>query len=218
VYAKTPETKTTATADPVYLDYIKNHYRLAIQQQKKYKIPASITLAQALLESGAGQSYLALAGNNHFGIKCQNWKGLHVYKNDVGVYECFRKYLYVYSSFEDHSRFLTERPYYRPLFKLNQTDYKSWAEGLRKCGYAADPQYTAKLIRLIEIYQLYYYDTAKESDPPILPQKKVASNVKNAGSKVSPKTSAKSVPAAKPVTRSSSARSTTSKPSASSKK
>jgi flagellum-specific peptidoglycan hydrolase FlgJ len=208
-YAKSPESK--AESNPVYVDYIKSYYKIAIQQQKKYKIPASIILAQALLESGGGQSYLAVAANNHFGVKCTDWRGLNVYKNDAGEYACFRKYLYVYTSFEDHSRFLAERPYYRSLFKLKQTDYKSWAEGLRKCGYAKDPQYSTKLIKLIEAYQLYYYDTAKESDPPVQPRKAaVASTVKQSSA-----TQAKPAPAKKAVTP---AQSTTPKKTVSSKK
>lgn len=169
--ASTPEVKNT-TNRSAFQEYIKTHYKTAIQQQKRHKIPASIILAQALLESKAGQSYLALAGNNHFGIKGTDWKGLCVYKNDDGEHTCFRKYLYVAQSFEDHSRFLTERSKYKPLFKLKTTDYKNWAKGLKQYGYATDPQYASKLIRIIEDYQLYYYDTAKITDPPA-PEKKV---------------------------------------------
>jgi hypothetical protein len=166
VQGKSPEIKASAAVNPTYVDYINNYRKLAIRQQKKYRIPASITLAQALLESNGGQSYLALAGNNHFGLKSTDWKGLSICKYDAGVYACFRKYLYVYSSFEDHSRFLSERSFYRPLFNLKLTDYKGWATGLNRCGYAKDPQYGAKLIRLIEQYHLDYYDTAGENDPP----------------------------------------------------
>jgi flagellum-specific peptidoglycan hydrolase FlgJ len=150
----------------LYEEYIHTYYKTAIRLQKKYKIPASIILAQALLESGAGQSFLALGGNNHFGIKCSEWQGLRIQKRDDGQLSCFRKYLHAIDSFEDHSRFLANRSYYRPLFKLSRTDYKGWARGLKQCGYATDPQYSAKLINLIEYYRLYYYDTAKESDPP----------------------------------------------------
>lgn len=164
ITASTPEVKN-ATNRQLYQEYIKTHYKTAIRQQKKHKIPASIILAQALLESSAGQSYLALAGNNHFGIKCSGWKGLCVYKKDDGTHSCFRKYLYVSQSFEDHSRFLVDRPHYNSLFKLKITDYKGWARGLKQHGYATDPQYASKLIRVIEDYQLYYYDTAKETDP-----------------------------------------------------
>ncbi|MDR1455971.1 MAG: glucosaminidase domain-containing protein [Tannerella sp.] len=174
VQAKSPETgtakvataKIAAAMDPVYVEYINNYRTLAIRQQKKYRIPASITLAQALLESNGGRSYLALAGNNHFGLKSTDWKGMSICKYDAGVYACFRKYLYIYSSFEDHSRFIAERSFYRPLFKLGLTDYRGWAKGLNRCGYAKDPQYGDKLIRLIEQYHLYYYDTASENDPP----------------------------------------------------
>jgi flagellum-specific peptidoglycan hydrolase FlgJ len=165
IQAATPETGETST-HAIRQEYILTYYKTAIRQQKKYHIPASIILAQALLESGAGQSYLALAGNNHFGIKCTGWKGLCIYKNDDGQNTCFRKYLYPADSFEDHSRFLADRPFYRSLFKLSKTDYKGWANGLKQCGYATDPQYSAKLISLIESYRLYYYDTAKETDPP----------------------------------------------------
>lgn len=168
--ASTPEVKNAANRS-AFQEYIKMHYKTAIQQQKKHRIPASIILAQALLESRAGQSYLALAGNNHFGIKGTDWKGLCVYKNDDGQHTCFRKYLHVTHSFEDHSRFLTERTKYKPLFNLKTTDYKGWAKGLKQYGYATDPQYTSKLIRIIEDYQLYYYDTAKVTDPPA-PEKK----------------------------------------------
>ena len=150
-----------------YQEYINMYYRQAIQLQQKYKIPASIILAQALLESGAGQSFLALAGNNHFGLKCVDWQGLCINKNDDKKNDCFRKYLNVSDSFEDYSRFLSERVYYKPLFTLKITDYKAWAKGLKQCGYATDPQYEAKLIQIIEKYKLHYYNTAKENDPPV---------------------------------------------------
>ncbi|MDR0347935.1 MAG: glucosaminidase domain-containing protein [Tannerella sp.] len=166
IKASTPEAKS-AVDRSVFHEYINTHYKLALRQQKKHKIPASIILAQALLESGAGQSYLALAGNNHFGIKGTDWDGLCIYKNDEGEHTRFRKYLSVIQSFEDHSRVLTERPKYKPLSKLATTDYKGWARGLKQYGYATDPLYASKLIKLIEDYQLYYYDTAKETDPPV---------------------------------------------------
>ena len=121
-----------------------------------------------MLESGAGQSYLALAGNNHFGIKCKNWEGPCIHKDDDLKQEPFRKYVRVEESFEDHSLFLTGRDHYKPLFRLRTTDYKAWAHGLKKCGYATDPHYAVKLIGLIEKYGLYYFDTAKETDPPVI--------------------------------------------------
>jgi LysM repeat protein len=140
-------------------DYIRQYSHLAVQEEKKHHIPASITLAQALLESGAGQSVLARQSNNHFGIKChEGWKGKRAYKDAEKPNECFRKYNSVKDSYEDHSRFLTSRSHYEPLFRLKKDDYVHWAKGLQSCGYATDRQYANKLIRLIETYQLYRYD------------------------------------------------------------
>ena len=145
-----------------YHRYIRKYKDLAIEQQHKYKIPASITLAQGLLESGAGQSDLARRSNNHFGIKCHDWKGKRVYHNDDRRGECFRKYNKVEDSYEDHSKFLALRSRYAPLFRLKITDYKGWAKGLQKCGYATDRKYANKLIKVIEDYKLYQYDSAKK--------------------------------------------------------
>lgn len=146
---------------PSYEKYIKTYSVLAIEQQKKYKIPASITLAQGLLESGAGQSDLARRSNNHFGIKCHSdWRGGRVYHDDDLRGECFRKYKRVEDSYEDHSKFL-KRSRYDRLFQLKITDYKGWARGLQKCGYATDRAYANKLIKVIEDYELYRYDTGK---------------------------------------------------------
>ena len=146
---------------PSYEKYIKTYSALAIEQQKKYKIPASITLAQGLLESGAGQSDLARRSNNHFGIKCHSdWRGGRVYHDDDLRGECFRKYKRVEDSYEDHSKFL-KRSRYDRLFQLKITDYKGWARGLQKCGYATDREYANKLIKVIEDYELYRYDTGK---------------------------------------------------------
>ncbi|MCD8136039.1 MAG: glucosaminidase domain-containing protein [Parabacteroides gordonii] len=146
---------------PSYEKYIKTYSDLAVQHQKKYKIPASITLAQGLLESGAGQSDLARRSNNHFGIKCHsNWRGGRVYHDDDLRGECFRKYKRVEDSYEDHSKFLLRSRYER-LFDLKITDYKGWARGLQKCGYATDRAYANKLIKVIEDYELYRYDTGK---------------------------------------------------------
>lgn len=144
-----------------YHKYIKTYGTLAVKQQEKYRIPASITLAQGLLESGAGQSDLARRSNNHFGIKCHEWKGARVYHNDDLKGECFRKYSTVEQSYTDHSRFLAERPRYSHLFDLRITDYKGWAKGLQKCGYATDRSYANKLIKVIEDYELYQYDRMK---------------------------------------------------------
>lgn len=146
---------------PSYEKYIKTYSALAIEQQKKYKIPASITLAQGLLESGAGQSDLARRSNNHFGIKCHSdWRGGRVYHDDDLRGECFRKYKRVEDSYEDHSKFL-KRSRYDRLFQLKITDYKGWTRGLQKCGYATDRAYANKLIKVIEDYELYRYDTGK---------------------------------------------------------
>ena len=146
---------------PSYEKYIKTYSDLAVQHQKKYKIPASITLAQGLLESGAGQSDLARRSNNHFGIKCHSdWRGGRVYHDDDLRGECFRKYKRVEDSYEDHSKFLLRSRYER-LFDLKITDYKGWARGLQKCGYATDRAYANKLIKVIEDYERYRYDTGK---------------------------------------------------------
>ena len=146
--------------------YIQNYSQAAIHQQRKHRIPASITLAQGILESSAGTSYLAIEGKNHFGIKCGNWTGEFVYKQDDGRLERFRKYATVEQSFEDHSRFIAERSPYRSLFDLKPTDYVGWAHGLKRCGYATDPKYAHKLIELIERYGLHNYDLARETDEP----------------------------------------------------
>ena len=123
-----------------YENYIKKYKDIAIEQQKKHGVPASITLAQGLLESAAGQSRLAQEANNHFGIKCGNEWGGKTIKHDAETgKECFRKYKDVEDSYEDHSKFL-KRKRYESLFKLKSTDYKNWAKGLRRCGYATDPK------------------------------------------------------------------------------
>lgn len=133
---------------------------MAIEQERKYQIPASITLAQAILESAGGQSYLAKEANNHFGIKCHTeWQGARAYKDAEILNECFRKYSRVADSYEDHSKFLTERPRYAKLFNLRKSDYRGWATGLQECGYATDKGYANKLIRIIELYQLYVYSS-----------------------------------------------------------
>ena len=149
-----------------YLNYIKKYSSIAVAQQKKYKIPASITLAQGLLESGAGQSRLAKEGNNHFGIKCHDWKGRKMYHNDDRRGECFRKYSSAQQSYDDHSVFLAHRSRYESLFKLRMTDYRGWAHGLKRCGYATDRAYAPKLIKIIEDYDLYKYDKMQWSKPP----------------------------------------------------
>ncbi|MBR4962551.1 MAG: glucosaminidase domain-containing protein [Muribaculaceae bacterium] len=142
-----------------YLAYIDKYKDEAIRQQKRYKIPASITLAQGLLESGAGNGTLAKESNNHFGIKCHGvWEGEKVYHDDDEKGECFRKYDNPFQSYEDHSLFLTSRPRYAELFELEVTDYRGWANGLKRCGYATDKAYASKLIGIIELYNLNRYD------------------------------------------------------------
>ena len=147
-----------------YQQYIDQYKDLAIEQMLTYKIPASITLAQGLLESGAGKSELARRGNNHFGIKCNGWNGRKTYHDDDERNECFRAYDSPYESFEDHSKFLTGSRRYSALFDLKTTDYKGWARGLKAAGYATNPQYANKLIEIIQLYKLYEYDTAKDYD------------------------------------------------------
>ena len=138
--------------------YIELYAPLAQEEMKLYKIPASITLAQGILESGAGEGELTRRANNHFGIKCHGWTGGTVYHDDDRSQECFRKYNDPKYSYRDHSLFLSERKRYAALFELDITDYKGWAHGLRAAGYATDRKYPDKLISLIERYQLYLYD------------------------------------------------------------
>ena len=147
-----------------YQAYIDQYKDLAIAEMLKYNIPASITLAQGLLESGAGQSELARESNNHFGIKCHDWRGDRSFYDDDEKNECFRSYRDVYESYEDHSKFLARQPRYRSLFKLKKTDYKGWARGLKRCGYATNPAYAKQLINIIELYKLHRYDNAKKYD------------------------------------------------------
>lgn len=142
-----------------YLRYIDRYKYMAVDQMLKHRIPASITLAQGLLESGAGLSRLAREANNHFGIKCGGgWNGPYILANDDAPNERFRKYRSAKESYEDHSEFLTTQPRYRSLFKLSVRDYKGWAHGLKRCGYATNPRYAYSLIDLIERYDLTQYD------------------------------------------------------------
>ena len=141
-----------------YDSYIEKYAKLAVQSQTKHRIPASITLAQGLLESGAGESRLAKECNNHFGIKCGgSWYGKSMRMNDDALNECFRCYNNPKDSYEDHAEFL-KKPRYSFLFDYKINDYKSWAKGLKKAGYATDPNYPTKLINIIETYKLYEYD------------------------------------------------------------
>lgn len=142
-----------------YQNYIDKYKDIAIEQMQIYNIPASITLAQGLLESGAGLSRLATKANNHFGIKCHNgWTGGTIYVDDDIKNDCFRAYKNARESYVDHSKFLQGNRY-KSLFSLNRTDYKGWARGLKACGYATNPQYADRLIEIIELYKLYQFDT-----------------------------------------------------------
>ena len=143
--------------------YIEQYSKDAITQMHKHKIPASITMAQGILESSNGNSRLAVNGNNHFGIKCHNWDGKKIYEDDDKKNECFRKYDNVLASFEDHSLFLKKYNRYAFLFDLKITDYKSWAKGLKTAGYATNKKYADLLIKLIEENQLYELDKMEEA-------------------------------------------------------
>ena len=146
------------------LAYIRKYAPIAVHEMHQYKIPASITLAQGILESGKGKSQLALKSNNHFGIKCHTkWTGERVYHDDDEKGECFRKYKFVATSYNDHSLFLSQRGRYAFLFDYNIKNYKKWAYGLRKAGYATDRKYPSKLLKIIEDYHLYEFDNIKKS-------------------------------------------------------
>ena len=144
--------------DSDYVTYINQYKDIAIEQMNKYHIPASITLAQGLLESGAGKSELARKSNNHFGIKCHAWDGKRTYHDDDEEDECFRVYKNVRDSYEDHSIFLATGSRYAFLFKFAETDYVNWARGLKRAGYATSPTYADKLIEIIERYDLDRFD------------------------------------------------------------
>ena len=151
--------KANASYAEVVAVYIENYRDIAMQEMLQYGIPASITLAQGILESGAGRGELTSKANNHFGIKChRGWSGERVYHDDDEKGECFRKYKDPKYSFRDHSLFLTQRSRYQNLFKLRKDDYKGWAKGLKKAGYATDPKYPNKLISIVERYNLTQYD------------------------------------------------------------
>lgn len=142
-----------------YQNYFNKYKNIAIREMQRYGIPASITLAQGVLESGAGNSRLATVANNHFGIKCHDWTGPSISHDDDEQGECFRVYGSAIESFEDHSKFLRGRRRYSSLFQLARTDYRGWAYGLKRAGYATNPAYANSLIDIIELYKLYEYDT-----------------------------------------------------------
>ncbi|QLE00595.1 glucosaminidase domain-containing protein [Galbibacter sp. BG1] len=161
--SKETETLESTSMTTVYTetvdDYINVYSPIAQKQMQNYGIPASIILAQGILESGAGKGELVRKANNHFGIKCHTgWTGERAYHDDDARGECFRKYTHPLYSYQNHSEFLTTRSRYGFLFDLDKDDYKGWAKGLRSAGYATDRRYPDKLISLIEKYQLYKYD------------------------------------------------------------
>ena len=151
-----------------YQDYVDRYKDLAIEQMLRHNIPASITLAQGLLESAAGRSELAVKVNNHFGIKCHDWTGRTIHHDDDLSQECFRAYDTVLQSYEDHSIFLRGKQRYASLFSLSRKDYKGWARGLKAAGYATNPNYANSLISIIETYNLAQYDNADHYDKFIL--------------------------------------------------
>ena len=169
----TAEIKRPLTTQEKVTQYLRIFGPIAQREMKAYKIPASITLAQGLLESGFGEGRLALEGNNHFGIKChRDWQGGRIYHDDDKKGECFRVYADAGESYRDHSLFLSERDRYAFLFRLGKRDYKAWARGLKKAGYATDPKYPEKLIRLIERFDLAEFDK-KEAQEIITQKEKV---------------------------------------------
>ncbi|WP_149913658.1 glucosaminidase domain-containing protein [Sphingobacterium cavernae] len=164
------ERKPTSTTGLSYIDQYKN---IAIAEMEKYGIPASIKLAQALLESGNGNSTLARDANNHFGIKCGGtWTGKSITKSDDNPNDCFRVYDNPEQSFKDHSQFLL-RKRYEKLFSLDKNDYRGWARGLKDAGYATNPRYPELLIDLIERYELYKYDSAESRSEKIVREVKI---------------------------------------------
>lgn len=154
------------TTNQAYWTYINKYKEWAIEQMEQYRIPASITLAQGLIESNAGRSTLATQANNHFGIKVGgSWNGPYIVKSDDRPNDRFRKYKSARESFIDHSKFLANGQRYRFLFNLNRTDYKGWARGLKQAGYATNPSYAEMLIRTIEMYNLQQFDTGRRRQP-----------------------------------------------------
>ncbi|MDN3674476.1 glucosaminidase domain-containing protein [Flavobacterium branchiarum] len=152
-------TSRTVVTNNLIGDYISQYKDIAMGNMKNYGIPASIILAQGILESGAGKGNLAVSSNNHFGIKChKDWTGESVRHDDDSLQECFRKYKDPSESFRDHALFLTGKKRYATLFTYEKGDYKAWAKGLRAAGYATDPKYPEKLISYIERYELHQYD------------------------------------------------------------
>nr|WP_309756222.1 glucosaminidase domain-containing protein [Flavobacterium sp.] len=167
-------TSKTVVTNDVIVSYISKFKEIAMANMRNYGIPASIILAQGILESGAGRGDLAVSANNHFGIKChESWKGESVKHDDDSDQECFRKYNNPSESFKDHALFLTGRPRYSKLFDFSKGDYKAWAKGLRTAGYATDPRYPDKLISYIERYKLNQYDKQVLDDNYVAKEKEM---------------------------------------------
>ncbi len=157
-------------AQSVQQQYIDKYAPVAVAEMQRSGVPASITLAQGLLESGSGRSTLATQGNNHFGIKCHSkWTGATLHADDDRRNECFRSYDSAEESFRDHSDFLRYSDRYKFLFDLDRTDYKGWAYGLKQAGYATDPTYASKLIKYVEDYNLSRFDTLSPEEEVALP-------------------------------------------------
>ena len=194
-------TPATGPAPDYALEYLNKYGSLAVSEMKRSGVPASITLAQGMLESDYGRSRLATQGNNHFGIKCHSdWSGQKIYHDDNRRGECFRSYQSVEQSYRDHSDFLVNGSRYRDLFNLRNTDYKGWAHGLKKAGYATDPKYPELLIRKIEEYRLWAYDsggtaTAAAAQQPGAGQSGTVRSAQTSGKNV-PDTSVTSAPGA----------------------
>lgn len=174
--------KTATKANPDFkshttLTYIDAFKSVAIEEMNKYGIPASITLAQGILESGSGNSSLARFANNHFGIKCtSDWKGKGYYKDDDKADDCFRVYKDARESYRDHSEFL-KRKRYSALFELDKNDYKNWALGLKQAGYATNPKYPDLLIGIIDRYQLYQYDESETENEKLKREDRVFTEI-----------------------------------------
>ena len=167
-----PEFKSQTT-----LTYIETFKGVAIEEMNRYGIPASITLAQGIIESGSGNSSLARYANNHFGIKCtSDWKGKGYYKEDDKVDDCFRVYKDARESYKDHSEFL-KRKRYSFLFELDKNDYKNWARGLKQAGYATNPKYPDLLINIIDKYQLYKYDQSESENEKLKREDRVFTEI-----------------------------------------
>jgi len=176
------------------LSYIERFKGIAIQEMNQYGIPASITLAQGLFESGSGNSDLAKVANNHFGIKCtSDWKGKSYYKDDDSANECFRVYDNPDDSYRDHSAFLKRKNYAR-LFELDKNDYEGWARGLKQCGYATNPKYPDLLINIIVRYHLDQYDRPEGEIAKIKREDRVLTQINNNIGKADTDTIAKTKP------------------------